>query len=73
MKKIKIDKTPVLCDVCKRNMKDKNGTTHIGFNSSVNFETDEDVKRWLGIYPELTKVDYNICWICWLKSMGIKF
>lgn len=64
MKKAKQEK--LYCDVCKRCMTYKNASV-IGV--SISFD-GEIVKK---IYPEIkTKKTYLICYICWLRSLGIK-
>ena len=65
-KKIVLNKTK--CDSCNRNLTGKKGT-YIGVSVQHN-STDKDFNK---IYPELKKVKYNICFVCWYKSMGIKF
>ena len=65
-----------LCSVCDRNMTDSQGRTIIGVSISLgsNFpgraEGDPGLSE---IYPEIEQNKiYNICFVCWLRSLGVK-
>lgn len=64
----------MICDVCGRSMTTKDGTTLIGVSISLGYEGNSKWKRKVKkIYPEIDlNKSYNICYVCWLKSLGIK-
>jgi len=62
------------CDVCSKEM-EEDGASLIGISSTFSAETFdtfsvEFTQRQLGKY-EINKT-YNVCWECWLKSLGVK-
>ncbi len=64
---------PPTCDVCQRVM----GTEIIGSIVGMQIEvsaTDESFNAELRkVYPELSfPLDVKICYVCWLKSLGVK-
>lgn len=63
--------TEIKCDVCDRNLT-RNGVSLIGVQVNPMFGDEESVKIWQDIYPELKKAYYNVCYVCWYKSLRIK-
>lgn len=64
------------CSVCGRRMTSKDGgVTLIGISISIN-KYVYDNRDASEIYPELfvgkDSVDYNVCYVCWLRSLGVK-
>ena len=55
------------CDVCGINMTDR-GCTAIGKDISV----QGDHKEFQRVENAFGKTDFKICFVCWLKSLGIK-
>ena len=64
---------PINCDSCGRSMTYK-GLSMIGVSYSAPQISDERSREAMAhIYPELKSGEtFNICWICWLGSMGVK-
>ena len=64
----------ITCDVCGKSLQNpENGSCLIGIGISVNAETEASkdyYQKQLGKY-KLGKA-YNICFECWLKSLGAK-
>ena len=60
------------CDVCNEELTDvEKNTTIIGvlFNISKLDKDHSETKRIKEIFG---KTEFNICYVCWLKSLGIK-
>lgn len=61
------DSQPQYCDVCGINMTDKECTV-IGTNISIQGDHKE-IRR---VKNAFGKTDFKICYVCWLKSLGVK-
>lgn len=67
---------PIYCDVCNKNMVDKNGARVEAVNLIFTIDTTngiiskEFLQKQLGPY-EINR-EYHICIECWIKSLGIK-
>jgi hypothetical protein len=68
----------VLCDVCNRNMTYR-GTSYIGISLSIGEKKPttklekENIGAYKKLFPEIEiGKSYQVCWVCWLKSLGIK-
>ena len=61
------DAPPEYCDVCGINMADKECTV-IGTNVTVQGDHKE-IRR---VEDAFGKTDFKICYVCWLKSLGVK-
>lgn len=74
---------PLLCGKCDRNMRASSGQSFIGF--AAYFPTQEELppdnsvivshggEAFFEVYPELVgKNKWQICYVCWITSMGVK-
>ncbi len=62
------DPNKMYCTVCDVELTDTNGSSVIGI--SMNFCGDHiETKRAKRIFG---KTEFNVCHICWLKSLGVK-
>lgn len=59
------------CDVCGINMTDK-GCTVIGMNITIQFDALSDHKEIQRLENTFGKTNFKICYVCWLKSLGVK-
>jgi len=64
------------CSICDQNMTDPHGTTHIAYridmailDDAINWKDIEWWKKYMAPYS-LKGTGFNICWPCWLKSLG---
>lgn len=62
----------VLCDVCGRDMVDENDCEVVGYSIII-----EDLGNYLSrevkyIKETFGKADFKICYVCWIKSLGVK-
>ena len=65
----------IKCSCCGKGLETKHGDTLTGASFNINIKDNttfskEFVKKQLGPYKE--KFNYNLCFECWFKSMGIK-
>lgn len=63
-----------ICDVCGINMTDDDGISYIGFELNIKLpkgsgKVHHEVCRVLDTFG---KTHFRICYVCWLKSLGIK-
>ena len=75
----KIDEQECYCDVCEKDMVDpETGTIMAGIKLTTgpinSFTSKEVLSKQLGPYwiPGQDHAEFNICWECWLKSLGVK-
>ena len=61
-------KPKVPCSACSREMHDE-ATNNVFVAVQVTTSQHPAFKR---IYPELQSTVLNICYVCWLKSLGMK-
>jgi hypothetical protein len=64
-----------ICDACGKNMMDENRATSEAMTVIVHDGAESDTERrflqhQLGPYQMERK--YEVCWECWLKSLGVK-
>lgn len=66
--------SPIFCDSCHRKMSDDDGENAlIGIALYLRGDTDEAKEHIARLYPELDQEhNYQICWVCWLHSLGVK-
>jgi len=65
----------ITCSVCGRNLTSKDGGSFIGLVISVTTTTvaEQWASQFQEVYPELKiPLNVNICYVCWLKSLGVK-
>lgn len=64
----KIAEPPCLCDVCGMDMRDEEtGITVKGI--SIHVEGCKEADRLIKTFG---KADFEICFTCWIKSLGVK-
>ena len=69
---------PRSCSVCGKDMRDPDtGTAVMGISISVGVATDlwealEATARQFGPYWKGNETCYEICYECWLRSLGVK-
>src|SRR5690348_15911202 len=64
----------VSCDVCGRNMRDtETGVTITALQVGLRGDTDR-IRLTVGrVYPEINQDHvYKICYVCWLRSFGVR-
>ncbi len=63
------------CDACGRSMELSSGANVVGVNIELNWKDSDEISReefaeFFSPY-EIGK-NYNVCFPCWMKSLGIK-
>lgn len=61
----------IKCDSCGMELTNDKGQTTIGISISLtdNTNTNLEVRR---VKDNFGKLKFNICYCCWLKSLGVK-
>lgn len=73
---MKIDQTHIHCDVCNTDLTDETGATVIGMAYNLSDirsdKTKPAHKEYVRLVEVFGKENFNVCFVCWMKAMGIK-